>query len=80
MCASTVTCNPKIGDQVAVCKPRKADLSTYEIECPSAMDCVAERFPLDKPKADLAARPHGGRPVTDQQTSGSGSTHSVDRR
>jgi hypothetical protein len=50
VCASTVTCDPAMDDQVAVCKPRKADLAKWEVECPSAMDCVAERFPLDKPK------------------------------
>ena len=76
VCASTVTCDPKIGDQVAVCKPRKANLSTYEIECPSAMDCVAERFPLDKPKVDVAARPHGGTPAQTVSNSSS-STHST---
>lgn len=76
VCASTVTCEPPIRDQVAVCKPRKADLVKWAVECPSAMDCVAERFPLDPPKADGAAKPHGGRPAPNRQSSDSGSTHS----
>jgi hypothetical protein len=80
VCASTVSCNPPIPDPVAVCKPRKADLTKWEVECPSAMDCVAERFPLDKPKADGAASPHGGRSAPKGQTTGSGSTHSRDER
>jgi hypothetical protein len=82
VCSSTVTCRPGIEDQVVVSPPRKIDFTKGEIECPPAMDAVAERFPLDKPKKkeDLAARPHGGRPAPAQNTSGSGSTHAVERR
>jgi hypothetical protein len=57
VCASRVRCNPAIEDQIAVCAPRRSNLQKYEFVCPSAMDCVAERFPLDKPKANVAAQP-----------------------
>jgi hypothetical protein len=75
VCASSVQCNPKAADVVAVCKPRAANLDKLEIQCPSAMDCVAERFPLDKPKVEVAARPHGGTPAQTVSNS-TGSTHS----
>jgi hypothetical protein len=57
VCASTVTCRPALEDPIAISPARRIDATKAEIECPSATEAVAERFPLDKPKANVAAQP-----------------------
>lgn len=75
ICASRVNCKPELKPSVVACAPRRVGDSPEDFVCPQAVDCVSEKVSLDKPKVEVAARPHGGTPAQTVSNS-SGSTHS----